>query len=149
MLVEDYLQQITNRTVFLNCMTQMRLCIYNVMVAAALSRPLDDARFLQLTDEPKRGALGDANPVRHVAKTCVGVVGEANKHVGVIAEKGPVVGCLCHKPRVPGVNDWAQRYDIFNRKSITRQICHVKAFSRGRASEARAYRYAARVQNIM
>src|SRR5210317_540879 len=101
-------------------MTQMRLCVDNVMIAPALLGALDYARLLQFADQPKSSSLSDADFISHIAKARIRVLGETNQDVGVIAEECPVMNALCHRSGARGFNVGPGMYDKVDQKTITR-----------------------------
>ncbi len=101
MAVEYRLEQFTDRAVLLDRVTQVRLSVDDVVITPAFPGALDDAGFLEFSDEPKSRALSHTDPVSHVAKSRIRVVGKTNKHVGVVAQECPVVRCISHRKAAP------------------------------------------------
>ena len=94
--MEDRLQQLANRAVFFDCMTQVRVAVNKVVIAATFLNTLQNLSLFQFPDEPERGPLRNANSVRDVAQPGMRVLGKADQHMGVITEERPVVSRFGH-----------------------------------------------------
>jgi hypothetical protein len=60
-----------------------------VRIAAAATGSLDVAGFDEVGEDPLGRALGDPDPVGHVAQANVRVLGETKEHLRVIGDEGP------------------------------------------------------------
>jgi hypothetical protein len=65
------------------------LAVHRVVVATADPAAFEVAGLDQLGDDPLHGAFGDSDRVGDVPEPHVGIVGEAEQHLGVVREERP------------------------------------------------------------
>lgn len=94
--MQDGLQQLTNRAVLFNCMTQVRITINQVMIATTFLHAFKNFSFFQFAYEPECGPFCYAHPVGNIAQPRVRVFGEADQHMSIVAKKRPIVRRFGH-----------------------------------------------------
>ena len=75
----------------LGCVAHGTRAVDFVVVPAAHAGRPDVARGHEFGEDSLRGALGDADPGCDVAEADVGVLCEAEEHLGVVGEEGPAL----------------------------------------------------------
>lgn len=74
---------------FLNWVAQSLTRIDDVAVTPPFFQSHEDVGLFQLRDHAKCRALCNANALRHIAQTGIGILGKANENVSVVAEEIP------------------------------------------------------------
>ena len=82
-------EEFTKRVAVFERVTQVGFLDDRVMVASSDPLMGQAASGLQLGDDPLDGAFGDANQIRYLALTDLGIASDRQKHMGVVRQKLP------------------------------------------------------------
>ncbi len=90
--VAEEVEQFADFVALLGWVAHLGLLVDHVAVAPAASFAFDESGFCEVGHDPLGCSFGDADCLGDVSEPDVGIVGDAEQHLGVVCEERPV-GC--------------------------------------------------------
>ena len=89
----EEVEQFADFVALLGWVAHLGFLVDQVAVAPAMSLAFEESGFGEVSHDPLGCSFGDADRLGDVSEPDVGIVGDAEQHLGVVCEESPV-GCL-------------------------------------------------------